>query len=270
MSSHIKLHLVAVAAASLLTAGLSQAQGTATPSNTAPMTAPRTAPATSPTTASAMGERDRVAMKTDKDALERKLQAVSTRDGYAKALKDAGYRISAINSDKPDYLEYEVVKGNHSLEVQLDFDKGASKASKIDVANNMWRADATERMMKDPGYAVTAPMMADPTSRYSDRRYMAGWNDEKGRLEKSLPANLPVAQYKGKLEQMGYKVTSVNDRDAGSLEYEIVKGDHSYEVDIAFDPATKIATKVDVDSNLWDADGTERAKDRNEKVGVKR
>ncbi len=258
MSYRIKPHLVAAAAASLLAAGFAQAQTAHNnPSSTA-------APMTAPT----MGERDPAALKTDKDALERSLQAVTTRNGYAQALKDAGYRISAINADKPDYLEYEVVKGNHSYEVQLDFDKGASKATKIDVANNLWRADATKRMMKDPTYAVNAPMTADPKSRYSDRRYMAGWNDEKAKLEAALPANLPLAQYKTKLEKMGYQITSVNDRDADAVEYEVVKGDHSYEVDIDLDPATKIGKKVDVSSNLWDADGTERAKEHNDKVKV--
>ncbi len=268
MNSKAKLHLIAAAAASLLAVGASHAQtNTTAPSNTAPVTS-KTEPM-APNTARPMGDRDMAATKTDKDALERALQAVTTRAGYATALKNAGFRVAAINADKPDYLEYEVVKGNNSYEVQIDFDKGATKATKIDVASNLWRADATKRMMKDPNYAVAAPMKADPDSRYSDRRYMKGWNDEKAKLESALPANLSAAQYKSKLEQLGYKITSVNDRDANSVEYEIVKGDNSYEVDIALDASSKMGKKVDVSSNLWDADGTERVKEQNEKVGMK-
>jgi hypothetical protein len=258
----LKPHLVAAAVVSMLGVGAATAQTTANPN---PNTTPRAPMAAQPV------DRDMAATRDDKDMLEKKLQAVTTRTGYAKALQDAGFRISAINADKSDYLEYEIVKGARSYEVQLDFDKGATKATKIDVAANVWRADATKRMLEDSNHKVAGPLVADPDSRFSDRRYMAGWNSEKEKLEKALPANLPVAQYKSKLEQMGYKITSVNDRDANSVEYEIVKGDNSYEVEIDMDPATKMARSFDVKSNLWDDDATESAKDRNEtKVSVKR
>ena len=153
------------------------------------------------------------------------------------------------------------MKGDHSYEVQLDFDKGSAKASKIDVTNNMWRADTTKQMLKNAQYRHPTPLVADPEGRYSDRRYMKTWNSEKERLQKSLPANMKVASYKPKLEQMGYQVTSVNDKKKDYVEYEIVKGDNSYEVQIDVDPTTQVAKKVDVDSNLWDSEGTERAKD---------
>ena len=44
------------------------------------------------------------------------------------------------------------------------------------------------------------------------------------------------------------------------LEYEIVKGDQSYEVMIDFDADTKKATEVDVETNIWEAERTEKAK----------
>ena len=43
-----------------------------------------------------------------------------------------------------------------------------------------------------------------------------------------------------------------------------MKGDNSYEVQIDLDPMTKLATDVDVTSNLWDAEGTDRAKEVND------
>ncbi len=201
--------------------------------------------------ASANGEKERV---------EEMLKSVQARDQYQQALEKQGYRISSINSDKKDYLEYEIVKGDQSYEVQLDFDDGATKASKIDVTTNMWRADSTKQMMKDPNYKTAMPMTADPEGRYSDRRYMQGWENEKEQLEKALAPNMKVADYQSKLEQMGYKITSVNDKDKDYVEYEIVKGDHSYEVQIDLDDKTQMGKKVDVTSNVWEAESTERQK----------
>lgn len=207
---------------------------------------------------------DNQSMDDAKDQLESKLKVVQNRTGYATALQNSGYRISAINVDKPDYLEYEVVKGNASYEVQLDFADGATKATAIDVTSNNWRADSTEQMLKDPQYKTPTAMVVDPASRYSDRHLMRAWNDEKDQLEKVLTLKQPLDAYKTALTQRGYKITSVNDRDADSIEYEIVKGDNSYEVQIDLDPTTKLAKAVDVTSNIWEADGTDRVKNANE------
>lgn len=197
----------------------------------------------------------------EKDKLEQALKAGTDRASYKKIIEDNGWRVSAINADKPDYLEYEIVKGTHSLEVQLDFKKGSPVATDIDVTSNMWRADSTKRMEKDNSYQPK--LVADPTGKYSDRRYMKDWTSEKEKLEAALPPNMKVADYKAKLQQMGYKITAVNDREPDYVEYEIVKGQNSYEVQIDRDPKTQLATKVDVATNAWDAEGTERAKDAN-------
>ena len=97
---------------------------------------------------------------------------------------------------------------------------------------------------------------------YSDRRYIKGWTDEKDRLEKALPMNLKSADYRSKLEALGYKVTAVNDREKDYVEYEIAKGENSYEVQIDLDARTGMGKKIDVTSNLWEADATDRATDR--------
>ena len=77
-----------------------------------------------------------------------------------------------------------------------------------------------------------------------------------------MPLNLKGADYKAKIEAEGYKVTAVNERDRSNIEYEIVKGDNSYEVQIDLDPATGLAKDIDVSSNLWEAEATDRATDR--------
>jgi hypothetical protein len=39
-----------------------------------------------------------------------------------------------VNADRPDYVEYEIVKGNDTYEVQIDIDKNSGKATRVDVA----------------------------------------------------------------------------------------------------------------------------------------
>lgn len=256
----LKQNMITVASALLLASGMAAAQT----STDKAMNEPHRG-AASVTTPSGkvvpVRERD-AAMKGEKDMLERKLQAATSRADYAKILESNGYRVSAINADKKDYLEYEVVKGKHSYEVQLDFDNASAKATKIDVTTNLWRADATKRMLKEPNYKHTGTLAADPEGRYSDRRFMKAWTDEKELLEKSLPLNLPAADYKSKIEQMGYKITAVNENKKDYVEYEIAKGDNSYEVQINLDPKTRMAKEIDVTNNLWEAEATDRATSR--------
>lgn len=252
----LKLHMIAIASATLLASGFTTAQTAANSTMTPSATQ-------QPRDGYAPANRERAAaMKIDKEQLEQKLRAGQSRADYAKILESNGFKIAHINADKPDYLEYEVVKGDRSFEVQMDFDKGSAIATKVDVANNLWRADATKRMMADANYKVPGTMVADADGRFSDRKYMQGWTDEKERLQRALPANMKVADYKPKIEQMGYKVTAVNDREKDYVEYEIAKGENSYEVQIDVDPATGRAKDVDVASNLWEAEATDRATDK--------
>lgn len=263
----LKHTLIAIASSTLLVTGVAHAADTTAamaPSAKASASVAN-AKAAADATAARMTDRQMARsgnMKADREQLQQKLRAGKNRADYAKILKDNGYRISAINEDKKDYLEYEVVKGGGSYEVQIDFENGATQASKVEVENNMWRADATERMMKDDKYQHANALVVDPKGRYSDRRYMKGWTDEKDRLEKALPMNLKASDYRSKLEGLGYKVTAVNDRETDYVEYEISKGENSYEVQIDLDKGTGMAKKIDVTSNLWEAEATDRATDR--------
>lgn len=255
----LKRHLIAIASATLLASGLAAAQSTAPG---APMSPSANHPSTAAKPGAEPMPKRMAETNNEREQLQLKLRAAQTRADYAKILEANGYRIAAVNADKKDYLEYEVVKGEHSYEVQLDFDKGAALATQVEVAANLWRADATKRMLKDAKYKHAGMPKADPDSRYSDRRYMKSWTDEKDQLEKVLPPNLKVSAYKPKIESMGYKVTAVNEREKDHVEYEIAKGDNSYEVKIDVDPKTQIAKDVDVTSNLWEADATDKATSR--------
>lgn len=245
----LKYTLIALASSAVLFTGAAQAADTTAPTAVHP----------TPMTDRMMAQSGN--MKAEREQLQQKLRTGKSREDYQKILNDNGYRISAINEDKKDYVEYEVVKAGHSYEIQMDFKEGVAQASKIEVEYNMWRADTTKRMMKDEKYQHASPLVADTKGTYSDRRNMKGWTDEKDQLQKSLPLNLKAADYRAKLEGMGYKVTAVNDRDTDFIEYEIAKGVNSYEVQIDLDEGTGMAKKIDVTSNFWEADATERATD---------
>ncbi len=95
---------------------------------------------------------DRDRMRTGKDSedkLEQALKTGETKDFYRKELGKLGWQITSVNYDKPDYVEYEIVKGDDSYEVQIDFDKNSNKATKVDVTTNAWQTDATDRALKD-------------------------------------------------------------------------------------------------------------------------
>jgi hypothetical protein len=70
------------------------------------------------------------------------------KEFYRRELEKTGWRIAAVNYDKPDYVEYEIVKGDNSYEVQIDFDKNSRKATKVDVAPNIWKAEATDKALR--------------------------------------------------------------------------------------------------------------------------
>lgn len=201
---------------------------------------------------------DRANMKSmtaERDQLESELKTGQKADAYMAQLTKMGYTITAVNDQEPGYLEFEIVKGHNSHEVQIDRDKASGLATKIDVTANMWRADSTKAVLK----GKTAEPMK--TAKYSDRTYQKGWSDDKGALEKAMPPGQAPAFYASKLKQMGYQITSTNEADKTEKEYEVVKGNHSYEVQLNVDDKTGKVKGVDVSSNLWQSDATERAMD---------
>jgi hypothetical protein len=153
-------------------------------------------------------------------------------------------------------LEYEIVKGDDSYEVQIDFDKG--KSTKVDVTTNVWRTDATENALRTRKKTDYPKKTTENPARYSERERMKSSKDDEDKLEAALKPGQDKNFYRKELEKMGWKITSVNYDKADYVEYEIVKGDQSYEVQIDFDKNQK-ASKVDVAANAWKADATKKA-----------
>jgi uncharacterized protein YmfQ (DUF2313 family) len=86
--------------------------------------------------------------KDSEDKLEQALKTGETKDFYRRELEKMGWKITSVNYDKTDYVEYEIVKGDQSYEVQIDVDKNSHKATKIDVATNVWKTNATKQALK--------------------------------------------------------------------------------------------------------------------------
>jgi len=210
---------------------------------------------------------DRDRMKTAKDSedkLEQALKTGETKDFYRRELEKMGWQITSVNYDKPDYLEYEIVKGDDSYEVQIDFDKNSNKATKVDVTTNIWKTDATEQALKERKKVAYPSRTTTNAERYSDRDRMKVSKESKENLEQALKTGETKDFYRREIEKMGWKVTSVNYDKPDYVEYEIVKGDKSYEVQIDIDKNSHKATKVDVAMNAWKTDATKQALKQNE------
>jgi uncharacterized protein YmfQ (DUF2313 family) len=205
-------------------------------------------------------DRDRMrSAKGDEEKLEQALKTGEEKAFYRRELEKMGWQITAVNYDKPDYLEYEIVKGDQSFEVQIDIDKNSHKATKVDVTTNAWKTDATEQALKN-GKRVDYPKKttANP-DRFSDRDRMKSTKNDKEKLEQALKTGEEKAFYRRELEKMGWKITSVNYDKPDYVEYEIVKSDNSYEVQIDIDKNSHKATKVDVVTNAWKTYATKNA-----------
>lgn len=193
-----------------------------------------------------------------KEELARALKPGEERDFYRKELSKLGYQITSVNQDKPDYLEYEVVKGDQTYEIQLDLDKSSRKATKVEISTNMWKADVTDQILK--GRKPNKKESSGPgNARYSDRGRRSDWEKGRDELARGLKNGEERDFYRKELEKLGYQITSVNSEKPEYIEYEVVKGDQTYEIQIDMDKSGRKATKVDVAANVWMAQATERA-----------
>ena len=102
------------------------------------------------TDGSRYSDRDRSkAWNSEKDKLEQVLKPGHDKEWYRRELEKSGYKITSVNYDRPDYVEWEIVKDGQTYEVQIDLDKSKNQATKIDVATNMWKAEATEKALRE-------------------------------------------------------------------------------------------------------------------------
>jgi uncharacterized protein YmfQ (DUF2313 family) len=213
---------------------------------------------------SAYSDRDRsAASKDEKDQLQQSLTTGESKTFYRQQLEKLGWRITSVNYDKPDYVEYEIVKGKSTYEVQIDLDKNSHKATKVDVAWNAWKTDATEAALEGKSVNASNRTTATTPNRYSERDRMKTAKNNAEKLEQSLKTGEEKAFYRQQLDKMGWRITSVNYDKPDYLEYEIVKGDETYEVQIDLDKNSHKSTKVDVTTNVWQADATKNALKQN-------
>jgi len=249
ISTKISTSIAALSAALLASTGASAADSQATRSGAM-------APQSSMQNGADYSDRARMkGWSNEKDQLERELRLGQNKAFYVKTLADRGFQITSVNSSEANSAEYEVVKGNQRYEVQIDFDN-AGKATEIDVTTNMWRTDATKAAMRGEKVPMATGFVKGNEA-YSDRARMKTWSNEKDRLEKTLALGHEKGYYGDQLKAMGYQVTSTNDNDRDYVEYEIVKGADSYEVQIDFTNGK--AREVDVTTNVWQSEATERA-----------
>lgn len=93
----------------------------------------------------------------------------------------------------------------------------------------------------------------------SDRAQMKSWSGERDRLAQTLRAGASKDDYRKILADQGYTITAINSDTADYTEYEVVKGNQSYEVQIDLDKKTSMGSKVEVERNQWRADATKNA-----------
>src|SRR5262245_5103369 len=208
---------------------------------------------------SAYGDRDRMKSAGDeKKQLEQSLKTGEEKDFYRRELEKMGWQITAVNYDKPDYLEYEIVKGQSTYEVQVNFDKNSHKANKVDVAWNAVQAEGTEKALKGEKVDFPKKTTANPTH-YSERDTANASKSQKTKLEQALKTGEEKDFYRRELQKMGWQITSTNYDKPDYVEYEVVKGSSTYEIQIDFDKTSHKANKVNVASNLWKAEATNAA-----------
>lgn len=211
--------------------------------------------------------------------LQKHLAPGMAAQSYRDKLQKLGYNITATNYNNDDYIEYEVVKGDQTWEIQIDVDEDTGKATEIDIAQNVWKADATTAALErtDPDMIAATGTGRTARETESERRARVMRNNQYSdrdrattdRLVSELDA-LPVGHdkeyYKDALRQRGYEITKVNKDDNDELNVEAVKNGNSVQLDINFDENTARSTEVDA-STLWaESESTTRTREAQERT----
>jgi hypothetical protein len=220
--------------------------------------------------------------------LQKEIVPGMASDTYRRKLKDLGYKITSTNYNNPDYLEYEVVKGDQTWEVQIDIDEDTNKATEVDIAQNVWQTDATRSMIREnQQMARTNPARVDTpadihttANATETRRRMALRNNQYSDRDRTntdqlirdletLPVGRSKEFYKTTLRQRGYEISKINKDDADELDLEAVKDGNSVQMEVDFDEDTGRSTEVDA-STLWaESESTTRTREAQERhMGV--
>lgn len=187
--------------------------------------------------------------------LEKNLSPGQDAKTYRQKLEQLGYQVTAVNYDNPSYLEYEVVKGDQTWEVQIDVDSQTHKATTIEIDPNVYRTEATTNALAGKT-VTTATAPAAKSEQYSDRT-RARTSTLISELE-ALPVGHDKAFYKDALKKHGYEITKVDKDTQDLLKLEAVKNKQSVQLNVSFDEATGKSTKLDADSMWVESESTYR------------
>jgi hypothetical protein len=190
--------------------------------------------------------------------LQKHLAPGQPADAYRKKLEELGYKVTSTNYHDDDYVEYEVVKGDQTWEVQIDVDEDTNKATKVDIAMNMWKTDATDEALEHSdrmaggdhysAYGDSRRAAAVRSNQYSDRD--RSMTDQMIKELEALPVGHDKQFYKDALRKRGYEISRVNKDDDDELDLEAVKAGRSVQMDIDFDEDSGRSTEIDA-SSLW-------------------
>jgi len=199
--------------------------------------------------------------------LQKNLPPGQPADVYRKKIEDLGYKITSTNDKKTDYQEYEVVKGDETWEVKINVDENTHKATKVDVASNMWKTDATKQEMeREKPVAGSTAASSEPRSAAADHNKHntamdSTTNDQLISELENLPIERDKQFYKEALRQRGYDIARIDKDEKDELELEAVKNGHSVKMDVEFNENTGKSTKVDA-SSLWaESESTTRTRE---------
>lgn len=149
----VQTQMKAALVGSVLVPMLAMAAGPTLTAGDATESAEHRPAAIAPSPAPAAASDARGAHRSTSPAEERKLLESALLPGqgvgfYHRELERLGYAITAVNSDEPEYAEYEIVKGPNTFELAIEFDRKAVRATKVQVSPNVWRADSTRQVME--------------------------------------------------------------------------------------------------------------------------
>jgi hypothetical protein len=209
----------------------------------------------------AISPADPVGWSEGEARLEERLQPGKAPAAYRQELRDLGYTITSTNYDTPNYVEYEVVKGDRTYEVQIDVDSYTGNATNIEIEANLWKTNRTQARMNfnesmaaldDPNYImVITPLYTVDTRQRTELEKMV-------RDLERIPTGLSKGSYSNALEERGYRVldsTQKNDR----TQFRVAKNGREALVHVRFDEDTGKAEQVSAFPLLLNAGAQQQA-----------
>ena len=206
--------------------------------------------------------------------LQKELAPGEQADAYLKKIEELGYKVTSTNYSDSDYLEYELVKGDQTWEVQIDVNEDTRRATEVEIVTNLWKTDATEQALANnrnrAGAAEATKSESHRTAALRNNPYSERDRTTTEQLVeelKTLPTGHDKQFYKDTLQKQGFEISRVNTDDSDELDLEAVKNGRSVQMDIDFDEETGKSTEIDV-SSLWaESESTTQTREAQQRQG---